>query len=165
MPGPWSFIVNTKFSPFLFTLMENEEPSGENLTALSIRLTQTCLSRERFPLMISSSISRSKEIFFLLYRKFRFLDKGEKALLIEHMLNQQGNGHDNRTMVRFRRYKNLLLQTNRQKGRLHSENNPYPEGHPRSYGECPRMSFLRGGFSMYFLRSSSISGFMVNNLL
>ena len=62
---------------------------------------------------------------FLLYRKFRFWIREKEALLIEHMLNQQGNGHDNRTMVRFRRYKNLLLQTNRQKGRLHSENNPY----------------------------------------
>ena len=49
-----------------------------------------------------------------------FWIRGKEALLIEHMLNQQGNGHDNRTMVRFRRYKNLLLQTNRQKGRLHS---------------------------------------------
>ncbi|HIX15897.1 MAG TPA: hypothetical protein H9740_09295, partial [Candidatus Hungatella pullicola] len=37
-----------------------------------------------------------------------FWIRGKEALLIEHMLNQQGNGHDNRTMVRFRRYKNLL---------------------------------------------------------
>ena len=27
---------------------------------------------------------------------------------------------------------------------LHLENNPYPAGHPRSYGECPRMSYLLG---------------------
>ena len=102
------------------------------VTRLNIRLLNSC--------------RRIGKAVFLLYRKFRFLDKGEKALLIEHLLNQQGNGHDNRTMVRFRRYKNLLLQTNRQKGRLHSENNPYPEGHPRSYGECPRMYVLFAQF-------------------
>lgn len=36
------------------------------------------------------------------------------------MLDQQGNGHDNRMMVGFRRYKNLLPQPRHQ---------TYPEGY------------------------------------
>lgn len=41
----------------------------------------------------------------------------KRFLFTEGMLDQQGNGHADMTMVEFRRYRNLL-QTNRQKGRL-----------------------------------------------
>lgn len=43
----------------------------------------------------------------------------KEVLLIEHMLEQRGNEHDNRTKARIRRYKNLLLPADRQTGRLH----------------------------------------------
>lgn len=59
----------------------------------------------------------SKTLFYFIGNS-DFGQGGKEALLIEHMLDQQGNEHDNKTMIRFRRYKNLLLQTNRQKGRL-----------------------------------------------
>lgn len=55
---------------------------------------------------------------FLLYRKIRFCRNGKKEEeFTEHMPDK-------------------LLR------HLHLRNNPYREVHPRSYGECPGMTFL-----------------------
>ena len=59
---------------------------------------------------------------------------------IEHMLDESLFGNDDKT-TRFRRYKNLLRQPRHQTSRLHLRNNPYPEGHFRSYGECRQKSY------------------------
>lgn len=41
-------------------------------------------------------------------------------------------GYDDKTML-FRRYKNLQHRLRHQISRLHLRNNPYREGHPRSF--------------------------------
>ncbi len=53
-------------------------------------------------------------------------------------------------MTWTRRYKNLPHQPRHQRSHLHLRNNPYREGHPRSCGECPRMSFLLMGYPYIF---------------
>ena len=40
-----------------------------------------------------------------------------------------------------------------QKGHLRSENSPYPEGHPRSFGECSQISFLPVQFRIHLTMS------------
>ena len=60
----------------------------------------------------------------------------------------------------IKRCRNLLRQNNHPI-HPHLGNNPYPEVHPRSYGECPWTSCLQVDYPYIFLRSSSISGFML----
>ena len=67
-------------------------------------------------------------------------DKKEQEF-IEHTLDKLLYGYDDK-MTWLRRYKNLLHPPHHQICHLHLRNNPYQEGHPRSCGECPRMSFL-----------------------
>ena len=74
----------------------------------------------------------------------------EQRMFIEHTLDRyvfKGHKTDGQG---FRRYKNLPLQNRRQMGHLHLRNNPYQEGHPRSCGECPRMSCLRVDYLYIF---------------
>ena len=67
----------------------------------------------------------------------------------EHMLDKLLFGYGDKT-TQLRRYKNLQRQPRHQISRLHLRNNPYLEGHPRSCGECPRMSFLPVGYPYIF---------------
>ena len=70
--------------------------------------------------------------------EFWLTEKGQE--FTEHMLDKLLSGHDNKT-IQIRRYKNLQHQPRHQISHLHLRNNPYREGHPRSCGECPQMSF------------------------
>ena len=74
----------------------------------------------------------------------------KERMFIEHTLDKHAFGYDNKTFGRIRRYRNLLRQNHRQMDHLHLRNNPYPEDHPRSYGECPRMSFLPRIIHIFF---------------
>lgn len=88
--------------------------------------------------------------FFYFIGNSDLLTHKEKHMFTEHMLDRyvfqvfktDGQG--------FRKYKNLPLQNRRQMGHLHLRNNPYQEGHPRSCGECPRMSCLRVDYLYIF---------------
>ena len=60
--------------------------------------------------------------------------------------------------TRVRRYKNLLRQPRHQTDHLHLKNNPYREDHPRSYGECPRMSFIPVDYPYIFFAVSLFVG-------
>ena len=64
----------------------------------------------------------------------------KKHMSIEHMLDRTVFQEHKTDGQGFRRYKSLLLQNRHQMGHPHLRNNPYREGHPRSCGECPRMS-------------------------
>ena len=77
--------------------------------------------------------------FFNFIGKTAILKLQKNQASIEHMLDKCLIGHDDK-MTRFRRYKNLQYLPHHQISHLHLRNNPYREGHPRSYGECPRMS-------------------------
>lgn len=75
-------------------------------------------------------------LFFNFIGKFDFKGQKKEQEFAERMLDKLLSGYDDET-TRLRRYKNLPRQPRHQISRLHLRNNPYPEGHPRSYCECP----------------------------
>lgn len=76
----------------------------------------------------------------------------KKHMFIEHMLDRTVFQEHKTDGQGFRRYKSLLLQNRHQMGCLHLRNNPYREGHPFAYGECPRMTCLLVDYSYIFCR-------------
>ncbi len=80
----------------------------------------------------------TKEQLFYFIGNSEFWKHKKEQEFTEHMLDKLLSGDNDKT-TRFRRYKNLPLQPHHQISHLHLRNNPYPEGHPRSCGECPRM--------------------------
>lgn len=95
-----------------------------------------CFSVEK-ALMAFVRVEESRCDCTLFYnRKFRFFMLRKKQEFTERMSDKLLQGNGNKT-TRFRRYKNLLHQLRQQTSRLHLRNNPYPEDHLRSCGECP----------------------------
>ena len=91
----------------------------------------------------------TKEQLFYFIGNSEFWKHKKEQEFTEHMLDKLLSGDNDKT-TRFRRYKNLPLQSHHQISHLHLRNNPYPEGHPRSCSECPRMTCLRVGYPYIF---------------
>lgn len=86
---------------------------------------------------------------FLLYRKLRYSEIQKEQEFTKRMSDKLLPEYDNKT-TRFRRYKNLPRQPRHQINRPRLRNNPCPEVHPRSCGECPRMSSLLVDYQYIF---------------
>ena len=84
--------------------------------------------------------SKAMADFFYFIGNSDLLRRKKKHMFIEHMLDRTVFQEHKTDGQGFRRYKSLLLQNRHQMGHPHLRNNPYREGHPRSCGECPRMS-------------------------
>ena len=86
------------------------------------------------------------------------LYKAKVGIEMETKNSPPKDGHGKQT-TGVKRDKNLLLPNRHHPDpQIRGENNPYPEGHPRSYGECPRMSSLPVDYPYIFYAVSLFVG-------
>ena len=96
--------------------------------------------QKQFNRVITVSFAFRRWHFFCFIGNSDLLRRKKKHMFTEHMLDRTVFQEHKTDGQGFRRYKSLLLQNRHQMGHPHLRNNPYREGHPRSCGECPRMS-------------------------
>lgn len=82
-------------------------------------------------------------------RLFRII--GNCSFWSSQKIKMPAKGRHNLKTKRFRKDKILLRRIRHRQSRLHLGNNPYQEGHRRSYRECPLMTFLQVDFSYIWL--------------